>query len=885
MDFQPINERISYIRMKGRFFNTSFVCTHAPHNARSDEDKEVFYETLTSTYDKIPKHDVKVILGDFNSQVGKEEVYGSTIGKYSIHNDSNDNGIRLIDFATSKNLIIRSTFFPHKRHHLVTWKTHENQIDHVLIDGRHFSNILDVRSCRGASVGNTDHFLVRVKYRSRISNEKKVENSKSVKWNVESLRTNEIKIAYQRKISELMENKVQNDNVEELWNEISKNLQIAAQSELGKAPNNKKADWYDEECVKIVAERDKERQKYLRNKTLEAKQIFERRSKEASKILRRKKRMAMRQPIIDLEQLKDQHDVRKFYRNISDTKKGYQESSRFCKSKNGELIGGRDGVLKRWSEYFGELLNPTTNISQTQISINSVEGERVPEPEPTLEEIKSIIQKLKNNTSPGIDSLNSELFKCGGDEVYKAMYELILLIWRQEKMPEQWNKAIIVPIHKKGDKKDCNNYRGISLLPAAYKIFSAFLASRLNIYAEKLIGEYQTGFRRNRSTSDQIFSIRQIQEKCWEYNIELHELFVDFMKAYDSIFRKELIKILYEFGIPEKIIRLIQMTLSNTECVVRIGEDMSESFLVLVGLKQGDNLSTTLFNLALESVMRLAKCIRAGNIFYKSNQILAYADDTVFMGRNRSAVEEVFVPFEREAEKIGLKISEEKTKYMIVAKNKQTPENIKIGQYNFEIVKSFKYLGSTITDENKISMEVMLRIMMGNRCLYALYPTIKCKQLSYETKIIIYKTIIRPVVTYGSETWTLTKADENKLVCWERKILRSIFGPINDRGLWRRRMNFELRSLYRSPDIIGVIKSGRLRWAGHVHRMEPTRTPKVLMEGKPAGDRSAGRPRSRWEQDVEEDARQLNCNNWKKAAEDRSKWNVICEQAKALNGQ
>jgi hypothetical protein len=95
----------------------------------------------------------------------------------------------------------------------------------------------------------------------------------------------------------------------------------------------------------------------------------------------------------------------------------------------------------------------------------------------------------------------------------------------------QLKESITVPIHKKGDKTDCNNYRGISLLPTTYKIFSNILLSRLTPYADEIIGDHQCGFRRNRSTTDQLPYIRQMLEKKWEYNEAVHQLFINFKKA------------------------------------------------------------------------------------------------------------------------------------------------------------------------------------------------------------------------------------------------------------------------------------------------------------------------------------------------------------------
>jgi sorting nexin-29 len=102
-------------------------------------------------------------------------------------------------------------------------------------------------------------------------------------------------------------------------------------------------------------------------------------------------------------------------------------------------------------------------------------------------------------------------------------------------LPGQWKESIIVPVHKKGDETDCNNYRGISLLSTSYKMLSNILLSRLSPYIDEIIGDHHCGFLRNRSTTDQIFWICQILEKKWEYNETIYQLFIDFKKAYNSV--------------------------------------------------------------------------------------------------------------------------------------------------------------------------------------------------------------------------------------------------------------------------------------------------------------------------------------------------------------
>lgn len=131
----------------------------------------------------------------------------------------------------------------------------------------------------------------------------------------------------------------------------------------------------------------------------------------------------------------------------------------------------------------------------------------------SLDETLRAINRLKNWKAPGADGIPAKLIKYGGLELHKTIYELCSRIWNEEILPEEWNKAIVIPVHKKGDKISCHNYRGISLLNTVYKVFSKILLGRLEPLAEECIGNYQCGFRKGKSTIDQLATIEQLQEK------------------------------------------------------------------------------------------------------------------------------------------------------------------------------------------------------------------------------------------------------------------------------------------------------------------------------------------------------------------------------------
>jgi hypothetical protein len=151
-----ISDRMSYIILRRRWCNIIVLNVHAPCEDKGDDEKDSFYEELGRIFHQFPRYDMKILLGDFNAKVGRENILKPTVGNESLHEISNDNGVRVVNFATSKNLVVKSTRFPHRNIHKYTWTSPEgnthSQIDHVLIDRRRHSSLLDVGCSEGLTV-------------------------------------------------------------------------------------------------------------------------------------------------------------------------------------------------------------------------------------------------------------------------------------------------------------------------------------------------------------------------------------------------------------------------------------------------------------------------------------------------------------------------------------------------------------------------------------------------------------------------------------------------------------------------------------------------------------------------------------------------------------
>ncbi|CAI6370214.1 unnamed protein product [Macrosiphum euphorbiae] len=144
-----------------------------------------------------------------------------------------------------------------------------------------------------------------------------------------------------------------------------------------------------------------------------------------------------------------------------------------------------------------------------------------------------------------------------------------------------------------------------------------------------------------------------------------------------------------------------------------------------------------------------------------------------------------------------------------------------------------------------MSEEIKRRIMAANRAYFENIKLLKSKLLSKTTKMKLYRTLIRPVVCYGAETWTLSKADSNRFKIFERKIIRKIYGVVNEEGRWRIWSNNEIEWILENKNIVKFIKSGTIRWLGHVERIYEEKIPKRVMLARMEGTRRQGRPRSK----------------------------------------
>ncbi|CAH1731863.1 unnamed protein product [Aphis gossypii] len=246
--------------------------------------------------------------------------------------------------------------------------------------------------------------------------------------------------------------------------------------------------------------------------------------------------------------------------------------------------------------------------------------------------------------------------------------------------------------------------------------------------------------------------------------------------------------------------------------------------------------------------------------------ILAYADDIVVLGKTKEEIIQTTEKLVKKSKSMGLCINENKTKYMLMSRNNQNTNDLLISSMKFEA-------------------EVNERIMSGNRCYYSMVKILKSKLLSRTSKILLYHSYLRPIVTYACETWSITKGDERKLIIFERKVLRNIYGPRfnQETNTYERRTNDELQKLYKRPNILAFIRNKRLEWFGHTWRADGLLIKKVLVE-KINKTRPLGRPRTRWIDVITRDLKEIGQNVTFELTYNRERWRDLLKAAMVLNG-
>ncbi len=220
------------------------------------------------------------------------------------------------------------------------------------------------------------------------------------------------------------------------------------------------------------------------------------------------------------------------------------------------LIRTAKEEMHRLREHFKSVLNHEDPLNLPEVEPNDEHNIRTVNI--TRIKIKNAVKKLKNGKAAGCDNLPPEAIKPGEDTLEEVFLDLCNRIWSEEKIPEEWRKGLQFKLLKKGYLSYCKNWYGIMLLNTATKVFCRVILERIKIALDEILREEQAGFRADGSCTDQIATLRIIVERSIEWQFFLYINFIDFEKAFKSISRKVLWRLLRHYGMPFKIVTIIR---------------------------------------------------------------------------------------------------------------------------------------------------------------------------------------------------------------------------------------------------------------------------------------------------------------------------------------
>ena len=356
------------------------------------------------------------------------------------------------------------------------------------------------------------------------------------------------------------------------------------------------------------------------------------------------------------------------------------------------------------------------------------------------------------------------MFKADEDRLPLILVKLLNKIKESGMIPSEWKNGVIVKIPKKGDLSDCGNWRGITLSPIALKIFCKVLLNRIELVLDGVLREEQAGFRKVRGCSDQIFVVRHLMQHANEMKASLSLCFVDFEKAFDSVSREAMGKVLRYYGVPEWLVKLVKDLHEGTFCKVMSDGSLSEAFEVKSGVIQGGIVSPLLFVLVIDYVMRrVAEETNAGIVWGDGRKLadLDYADDIVLISEGTDEMQRVLDCIVREGGKVGLIINCAKTE--MINMNIANPRACVIGGRVVKQVEKFKYLGTLLSMDGSLKVEFEERLRKANQAMGMLKTVWNNNNFSVHTKIKIYKTMVRTISCGWCQSITLTLIV--KLIC------------------------------------------------------------------------------------------------------------------------
>jgi len=530
---------------------------------------------------------------------------------------------------------------------------------------------------------------------------------------------------------------------------------------------------------------------------------------------------------------------------------------------------------------------------------------------------------MQYEKSPGKNGIPTEAFKNLRKEPLSVFSKIIELFWQNNQFNlVDWQQIKLSILPKKGDLADPNKWRGIALGDIAAKCVSSIIATRLTKYLSEFGIDEQCGSLFNKGCADATFTLKMALQTLREHNQDAHILFVDLVKAYDTVNRELLWQILARFGIPPRMITILQKLYTKVTYHMNVGGKKT-SFESTCGVKQGDNLGPILFIFMIQAVSttldkkwnfktpdfrwhgikedgshkhnpNLKKGTSTSTkgtpfSFWKSY----YVDDAAFLFLNREDTEQASKLIMSHFKRFGLTVHSgnkttnepSKTEAMHIPRPYQQStvddtRDIMLGDGRFfGYCTNFRYLGTTFTPELNDSNDIQQRIDQASKAFYAMNKNIfRCKDINSKLRLRTYNAIVVNLLLWGCESWALKAEDRRRIEVFHHRCLRRMLNITIYDVKEQHISNREVRKRMGSYKMEQTMELRRARWLEKISHMGADRGPRKVIVAWTTNERPKGRPQQTIRHGLATtitdhlDLPTAKMNDWIKLASDNKKW-------------